>query len=43
MLKNREVDLNLNVRVFYDGEFEQEELKQKLMDTLEKVVEQRAN
>ena len=34
MLKEREVVLKLTVNAFYDGEFDQEELKQKLLETL---------
>lgn len=35
MLKTRDVDLKLNVKVYYDGKFEQEDLRKKLMETLE--------
>ena len=34
MLKEREVVLKLTVNTYYDEEFDQEELKQKLLETL---------
>lgn len=34
MLKEREVVLRLSVNTYYEGEFDQEELRQKLLETL---------
>lgn len=36
MLKERDVILKLTVNTYYDGEFDQEELRQKLLQTLKK-------
>ena len=34
MIKEREVIFKLTVKAYYDGDFDQDELQQKLMDTL---------
>lgn len=36
MLKERKAILKLTVNTYYDGEFDQEELRQKLLETLKK-------
>lgn len=34
MLKKREISLELTVNAYYDGEFDQEELRKKLLESL---------